>query len=294
MMEPKLWVALCALLVFNMGSTGNVDESQSVAPALSVNDPSLNTTSGAQNASNTNSTIGLSSNSTKENETISAPKPGNNNGTNGTDQLTPQAKNHSSTYHPTPPSAVTSSTNLTYTSAPPASNHSNISDHSAFTPSNQSAQTETFSPTTVPQTRPPTTVAGTRPSSASSASSSTEPPSTHRPADTSHASAHPGTSSEAQPTSAATPLNSTSTRVKIHPASPSQLNVEGDTAVAHASPTLDPLLAGLVSAFIVTAIIITLLLFLKLRRRDSRPEFRRLQELPMDDMEDTPLSMYSY
>lgn len=49
----------------------------------------------------------------------------------------------------------------------------------------------------------------------------------------------------------------------------------------HESPTLDPLLAGLVIAFIVTAVIITLLLFLKLRRRDNRPEFRRLQDLPM-------------
>lgn len=49
----------------------------------------------------------------------------------------------------------------------------------------------------------------------------------------------------------------------------------------HESPTLDPLLAGLVSAFIITAVIITLLLFLKLRRRDNRPEFRRLQDLPM-------------
>lgn len=42
-----------------------------------------------------------------------------------------------------------------------------------------------------------------------------------------------------------------------------------------------PLLAGLVSVFIVTAAIITLLLFIKLRRRDQRPEFRRLQDLPM-------------
>lgn len=73
----------------------------------------------------------------------------------------------------------------------------------------------------------------------------------------------------------------------------SQLNVGEE--IVHEGPTLDPLLAGLVSAFIIAAVIITLLLFLKLRRRDSRPEFRRLQDLPMDDMmEDTPLSMYSY
>lgn len=47
------------------------------------------------------------------------------------------------------------------------------------------------------------------------------------------------------------------------------------------SPTLDPLLASLVSAFIVTAVIITLVLFLKLRKRNSGPEFHRLQDLPM-------------
>nr|XP_023650300.1 dentin sialophosphoprotein-like isoform X3 [Paramormyrops kingsleyae] len=60
-------------------------------------------------------------------------------------------------------------------------------------------------------------------------------------------------------------------------------------------PRLDPLLAGLVSVFILTAAVITLLLFLKFRRRNNQPEFRRLQDLPMDDMmEDAPLSMYSY
>ena len=47
------------------------------------------------------------------------------------------------------------------------------------------------------------------------------------------------------------------------------------------APSLDPLLAGLVAAFIITAIIITLLVFIRLRRRDNRPEFRRLQDLPM-------------
>lgn len=49
----------------------------------------------------------------------------------------------------------------------------------------------------------------------------------------------------------------------------------------HQTQTLDPLLASLVSAFIITAVIITLLLFLKLRQRNSRPEFHRLQDLPM-------------
>ena len=47
------------------------------------------------------------------------------------------------------------------------------------------------------------------------------------------------------------------------------------------APSLDPLLAGLVAAFIITAIIITLLVFIRMRRRDNRPEFHRLQDLPM-------------
>nr|XP_057929228.1 mucin-2-like [Doryrhamphus excisus] len=91
------------------------------------------------------------------------------------------------------------------------------------------------------------------------------------------------------------PPQLTSTQTRLHSGTPSPLNVKGDAVMVPDAPTLDPLLAGLVSAFIITAAIITLLLFLKLRRRDNRPEFRRLQDLPMDDMmEETPLSMYSY
>ncbi|XP_008305448.1 cell wall protein DAN4 [Cynoglossus semilaevis] len=100
---------------------------------------------------------------------------------------------------------------------------------------------------------------------------------------------------EEQERTSSGPWSSPVPQAKAHVDTPSQLNVGGDMSSTHESPTLDPLLAGLVIAFIVTAVIITLLLFLKLRRRDNRPEFRRLQDLPMDDMmEDTPLSMYSY
>ncbi|KAM9480514.1 uncharacterized protein ACWYII_007085 [Salvelinus alpinus] len=98
------------------------------------------------------------------------------------------------------------------------------------------------------------------------------------------------------PLPASTPASSPPSQAKTHADIPSQLNVvEGEPVFHSGGPALDPLLAGLVSVFIVTAAIITLLLFIKLRRRDQRPEFRRLQDLPMDDMmEDTPLSMYSY
>ncbi|XP_059923304.1 mucin-2-like isoform X2 [Gadus macrocephalus] len=89
-------------------------------------------------------------------------------------------------------------------------------------------------------------------------------------------------------TSTTTSSNS-STQTEAHANTPSPLSVEVT------EKAVDPLVAGLVSAFIATAVVITLLLFLKLRRRDNRPQFHRLQDLPMDDMmEDTPLSMYSY
>lgn len=47
-----------------------------------------------------------------------------------------------------------------------------------------------------------------------------------------------------------------------------------------ASP-LDPLLAGLLSVFIVTTAFVFIVLFLKFRRRTTHPEFHRLQDLPM-------------
>ncbi|KAG5285486.1 hypothetical protein AALO_G00003940 [Alosa alosa] len=79
---------------------------------------------------------------------------------------------------------------------------------------------------------------------------------------------------------------------------PPQLDV-GDEDAAHeghhpASP-LDPILAGLVSIFIVCTAIASVLLFLKFRHRNEHPEFHRLHDLPMDDLlEDTPLSRYTY
>ncbi|XP_056133479.1 mucin-2-like isoform X2 [Lampris incognitus] len=131
-----------------------------------------------------------------------------------------------------------------------------------------------------------------------SLTSSTDPPHEitdfHQPPRaTPHGNQLPRASSPAPPELTSAPASNPSAQAKAHADIPSQLNVGGD--VGHETPTLDPLLAGLVSAFIITAVIITLLLFLKLRRRDNQPEFRRLQDLPMDDMmEDTPLSMYSY
>ncbi|XP_041658705.1 mucin-5AC-like isoform X2 [Cheilinus undulatus] len=81
-----------------------------------------------------------------------------------------------------------------------------------------------------------------------------------------------------------------------HKEVPSELNVGGeDHKRPHSTSPLDPLLAGLLSVFIVTTAIVFVILFLKFRQRTNHPEFHRLQDLPMDDlMEDTPLSRYSY
>uniref|UniRef100_A0A4W6D0N5 Uncharacterized protein n=1 Tax=Lates calcarifer TaxID=8187 RepID=A0A4W6D0N5_LATCA len=176
--------------------------------------------------------------------------------------------------------STASPTNTTHSVDTAATNTSNLPASltpGSTSPPGQPTQAQYHSSTSAPtpETETSTTTTSTQSSSTSSTHSSQEPPRSQK--------------------STVAPSSSTSTQTKAHAETPSQLNVGGDTKVVHESPTLDPLLAGLVSAFIITAVIITLLLFLKLRRRDNRPEFRRLQDLPMDDMmEDTPLSMYSY
>ncbi|KAM9323359.1 uncharacterized protein KZ484_021459 isoform 2-T2 [Pholidichthys leucotaenia] len=79
---------------------------------------------------------------------------------------------------------------------------------------------------------------------------------------------------------------------------PSELNVGDDefkTPRRRSGSPLDPLLAALLSVFIVATAVVFIILFLKFRQRTNHPEFHRLQDLPMDDlMEDTPLSRYSY
>ncbi|KAJ0011810.1 hypothetical protein NQD34_012785 [Periophthalmus magnuspinnatus] len=80
-----------------------------------------------------------------------------------------------------------------------------------------------------------------------------------------------------------------------HQETPSQLNVGGEDFKGSGHSSLDPLLAGLLSMFIVTTAVIFVVLFLKFRHQNNNPEFHRLQDLPMDDlMEDTPLSRYTY
>ncbi|XP_056336678.1 serine-rich adhesin for platelets [Danio aesculapii] len=99
-------------------------------------------------------------------------------------------------------------------------------------------------------------------------------------------------STAAQITHTFTSSSSSPIQARAHLDTPSALNV-GDEDSNKVST--DPLLAGLVSAFVVVAAIVSVLVFLKFRNTNDGPEFRRLQDLPMDDMlEDAPLSMYSY
>ncbi|KAF4116839.1 uncharacterized protein si:ch73-344o19.1 [Onychostoma macrolepis] len=79
---------------------------------------------------------------------------------------------------------------------------------------------------------------------------------------------------------------------------PSELDVgdqeSGKVPHRPASP-LDPLLAALVTIFIICTAMVSAVLFLRFRQRSEHPEFHRLQDLPMDDLlEDTPLSRYTY
>ncbi|XP_062338351.1 mucin-7 [Osmerus eperlanus] len=103
-----------------------------------------------------------------------------------------------------------------------------------------------------------------------------------------------------QPPMTASPQTSAQPHAPVGPSHqevPSELNVGDEDAKLshHPSSPLDPLLAGLVSIFIVTTAIISVVLFLRFRQRTNHPEFHRLQDLPMDDlMEDTPLSRYTY
>ncbi|XP_049454572.1 uncharacterized protein LOC125902349 isoform X2 [Epinephelus fuscoguttatus] len=109
------------------------------------------------------------------------------------------------------------------------------------------------------------------------------------------------TTATMQPTATGLPLTSAPGRGPAEPTHhevPPELNV-GDEDLKgpryRSSSPLDPLLAGLLSVFIVTTAIVFVVLFLKFRQRTNHPEFHRLQDLPMDDlMEDTPLSRYTY
>ncbi|XP_062848907.1 uncharacterized protein si:ch73-344o19.1 [Trichomycterus rosablanca] len=80
-----------------------------------------------------------------------------------------------------------------------------------------------------------------------------------------------------------------------HQVGASELDVgDEDSKVPSASPW-DPLLAGLISMFIISTALLSTMLFIRFRQQNNHPEFHRLHDLPMDDLlEDTPLSRYAY
>ncbi|XP_068174688.1 uncharacterized protein [Antennarius striatus] len=254
-MGTRLRAALCALLLVNLGSATH-DDGQTTA--------SVTTQSGGSGTiSEAPVTVFVPAsgfNNTSQAVTSRSP---NDPGTNSSSSVTVSLSN----------SSTTEETNTSVTLEADADNETTMQ-------SNQSITVSASKPAAT------TTSVVNRSSAASSTTSSQEPPSSASPSlrpsqNTLQTKKHPETFSAAQQTSTVTTPSSSSAQAKVHADTPSQLNVGGDTTIAHESPTLDPLLAGLVSAFIITAVIVTLLLFFKLRRRDNRPEFRRLQDLPM-------------
>ncbi|CAL8270898.1 unnamed protein product [Arctogadus glacialis] len=204
-----------------------------------------------------------------------------------------------STTNTTSTAATTTATAYTTpTSNPPNTEQTLSSTQTPSTPTTISHQPNPAPNTTTTPAPTPSHPSG--PVALTSSTSGSSIPATEAPKDVPSTQQH-GELSSARPkitaetyragtlaTSTTTSSNS-STQTEAHANTPSPLSVEVT------EKAVDPLVAGLVSAFIATAVVITLLLFLKLRRRDNRPQFHRLQDLPMDDMmEDTPLSMYSY
>lgn len=68
-------------------------------------------------------------------------------------------------------------------------------------------------------------------------------------------------------------------------------NLDSDK-VPSPSP-LDPLLAGLISIFIISTAVLSIVLFLKLRQHSGHPEFHRLQDLPMVSLHYNAFANYS-
>ncbi|XP_054646483.1 mucin-2-like [Dunckerocampus dactyliophorus] len=309
-MEAKIYICLGALLVFHLGAAEHgVEHAAHTTPQpdLDHHTSPPNTIFETSSTSSTGRSLNITTH--LETSTVTA-QPNKDNDTNM--EVTSVVSNpekrgnftDDTTSNPSVPVVLTSIAPNTSRSIPahtahtdaPTSAHSQPSDLLPVStePSSQTtSNSQTHSPTSAAMTTYSTTAATTQ--STASTGSTRETP-TSPPLLQTSLGPHPEASSEAHlQTTTIAPPQLTATQARLHSGTPSPLNVKGDAVMVPDSPTLDPLLAGLVSAFIITAAIITLLLFLKLRRRDNRPEFRRLQDLPMDDMmEETPLSMYSY
>ncbi|KAI7799395.1 uncharacterized protein LOC130565854 isoform X3 [Triplophysa rosa] len=103
------------------------------------------------------------------------------------------------------------------------------------------------------------------------------------------------TSTQKSPPTSAAVIISSAAQAEARVDTPSALNVGDDVLDFYPRESSDPLLAGLVSAFVIIAAVVSVLMFLTFRNRNDGAEFSRLQDLPMDDMlEDAPLSTYDY
>ncbi|XP_077439627.1 uncharacterized protein LOC144062287 [Vanacampus margaritifer] len=308
-MEFRMCIYLGVLLLLHVGSAEH-DNEHTAQPAPE-RDLDLTSNSPIIVPKSSNSTSSTGNNTTTHWEVaIATPQPSKSNATvMGVTAVTSINLTNNVTPKPSVPPTLTSRTpDSTSAHNPSNKTHDNATSHQPLdslpvsaAPLGQTDPVETHPPTSSPLSnttshKTPTTTLQS-PTSTSTTISATSTTTSRSTTSSSRATSTSRTSTLTSPqrTSSEAPPSLTFTQAKVHPDTPSQLNVKGDTVMVHDSPTLDPLLAGLVSAFIISAAVITLLLFLKLRRRDNRPEFRRLQDLPMDDMmEETPLSMYSY
>ncbi|XP_053325541.1 mucin-2-like [Spea bombifrons] len=107
----------------------------------------------------------------------------------------------------------------------------------------------------------------------------------------------PTTASPTSPPTRGSTLSPT-TRAQVQ-RRPSVLDVgedEKDLPTYYPKNNSNPLFVMIVAIFTIMVVMIVVVVgFHRYRRRNNRTEFRRLQDLPMDDMmEDTPLSLYSY
>ncbi|KAM3914661.1 uncharacterized protein RB166_017153 [Leptodactylus fuscus] len=103
------------------------------------------------------------------------------------------------------------------------------------------------------------------------------------------------TSTEPRNTQSTAAVHTTRAEVQRGP-SVLEVGDEKDLTSYHPKGSSNPLFVMIVSVFTIMVVMLVVVVgFHRYKKRNSRTEFRRLQDLPMDDMmEDTPLSLYSY
>ncbi|KAL1254127.1 hypothetical protein QQF64_016356, partial [Cirrhinus molitorella] len=162
-------------------------------------------------------------------------------------------------------------------------NITEIRNGSDVLPMNNETAVTTVKPTTLPPLtthEPKSTVHISTLHPTSTAAGTSKAPDTESTSARSRRRSTPSTSSATALSHSTTQMTDSSSPIqaKAHADTPSALNVGDDD---NSKASTDPLLAGLVSAFVVVAAIVSVLIFLKFRNTNDGPEFRRLQDLPM-------------